>query len=161
MTTGRTWLAVAAVVAAICWLRLDVVDSVRVASDSMTPTYCRGDQLLVLRGGADTATPGDVVTFTDPVEHAASLKRVVAVAGQTVRIYDAALLVDGVAVEEPYVDGEHIEGTFFGPVTVPPDSVFVLGDERELSIDSRDYGAVARSAIDGRVLTRLWSNCGS
>lgn len=156
---GRTWLAVATVVAAVCWLRLDFVDSVRVGSDSMAPTYCHGDQLLVLRVGAASAGPGDVVVFTDPLEQARSLKRVVAVEDQVVRIYDAALLVDGVVREEPYVDPEPIEGTFFGPVTVGPGSVFVLGDEREFSVDSRDYGAIARSAIDGKVLTRLWSGC--
>ena len=155
------WLAaVGAVVAAVWWLRVEVVDSVGVLSDSMKPTFCQGDQLLVLRAGvARDAERGDLVTFTD-AEGASTLKRIVAVGGQSVEMRDAVLYVDDHSVDEPFVDLDTIDGTYFGPETVPADAVFVLGDEREYSIDSRHYGPVDRDALTGRVLVRLWSGCG-
>lgn len=160
----RSLVAVTAVVAAVMGLRVAVVDSVSVASASMEPTFCAGDRLVVVRAGAaGSAQAGDVVTFVDDdaLGRTEWLKRVVAVEGQTVRVEDAVLLVDGRTVAEPYVDHDTIDGTYYGPVTVAPDSVFVLGDSREFSIDSRDFGSVARSSITGRVTGRLWSRCGS
>lgn len=167
MTSARVgrapWRATAVLVglvATLWWVRVDVVDTVVVTSASMTPTVCTGDRLLVLRAGAsDAAAAGDLVTFADPVAGEATLKRVVAVGGQTVQMKDAVLYVDDRPLDEPYVDLATIDGTYFGEVTVPPGSVFVMGDEREHSIDSRDYGPVRRAALDGRVLHRLWSGC--
>ena len=158
----RTAAALLALVGLIWWLRTEVVDTVSVTSDSMSPTVCAGDRLVILRAGADTAAGvGDLVTFRDPVEGASTLKRVVAVEGQTVQIADALLYVDGQVVDEPYVDLETIDGTYFGRLTVPEDALFVMGDDREFSIDSRDYGPIPRSSVDGRVLGRVWSDCPS
>jgi signal peptidase I len=157
------WRAAAVLIAlavTLWWVRVDVIDTVAVTSESMTPTVCAGDRLLVLRAGAGRgATVGDLVTFRDPLEDRATLKRVVAVEGETVQMKDAVLYVDGRPVDEPYVDLATIDGTYFGQVTVPTGSLFVLGDEREHSIDSRDYGPIHRSAVDGRVLHRIWSAC--
>lgn len=141
----------------LLWLRVDVVDTVTVTSGSMMPTICTGDRLLIWQ--SDAAEVGDLVTFLDPVDHAATLKRVVAVAGQTVEIRDAVLYVDGLPVREPYVDLATIDGLYFGPSAVGPDAFFVLGDAREVSVDSRAYGPIDRSAVRGRVLVRLWSAC--
>jgi len=156
----RWAIGLVALVATIWWLRVAVIDTVSVTSDSMTPTICAGDHLLVLRAQAgEVAARGDLVTFRDPVEGAATLKRVVAVEGQSVKIRDAVLHVDDRPVDEPYVDLATIDGTYFGTVTVPEGSLFVMGDSREFSIDSRDYGPIARSSVDGRVIRRLWSGC--
>ncbi len=57
---------------------------------------------------------------------------------------------------EAYADPAHIDGAYFGPVTVPAGALFVLGDERAGSVDSRAYGAVPRSAVRGRVAARIW-----
>ena len=77
------------------------------------------------------------------------MKRVVAVAGQHVAIRDADLYVDGRLVVEPQVDHSRVDGLWFGPVTVPDRAVFVLGDSRAGSVDSRVYGAVPL-AVDPR-----------
>ncbi len=159
MRTWRLGIAVVAVLTATWWLRSDVIDSVSVSSGSMAPTVCQGDRLLILRAGAQEAERGDLVTFHDPVDDEPTLKRVVAVTGQVVEIRDGLLYVDGKQVQEDYVDQRTVDGTHFRQVTVGAGLVFVLGDAREFSVDSRDYGPIARSALDGRVLTRLWSGC--
>ena len=91
--------------------------------------------------------------------HLEQIKRIVAVGGQKVGIADAVLEVDGRAVAEPYVDRATIDGVYFGPVMVPVGSVFVMGDNREFSIDSRTFGPIPTEAIDGRLVTTLWSAC--
>ena len=133
---------------------------VPVASSSMSPTVCPGDRVLLWTLGAGSrASAGDVVTLREPATGRGLLKRVVAVAGQTVEVVDGRLVVDGHPEDESYVDLESVDGTFFGPVTVGSGSVFVLGDRREHSIDSRDFGDVPRSAVTGVVLRQLTSRC--
>lgn len=128
----------------------------------MTPTVCAGDRLLLWTlGAASRAGPGDLVTFREPAGERQLLKRVVAVTGQTVELVDGRLVVDGQPRDEAFVDLESVDGTFFGPVTVGRGRVFVLGDAREHSIDSRDFGDVRRSALNGIVLRRLAGGCPS
>ena len=145
-------------------LRTQVLDTVTVSSDSMSPTICTGDTVLLQRLDGDAGVRvDDIVTFPNPQdgEHGERvIKRVVALAGQSVAIADASLLVDGAVVEEPYVDHSTIDGVYFGPVTVPDGAVFVLGDRRETSIDSRAYGPIPTSALDGRMLWDLTPACG-
>lgn len=147
-----------ALVAAVAVVRAVVLGPLTIASDSMEPTLAAGEVVLVDRLGPRLAPPGpgDLVVFTDPVDGTRTLKRVVATGGQVVEIRDAVLHVDGVAVPEPYADLSRVDGTWLGQVRVPDDAVFVLGDHRDTSVDSRDYGPVARSALQGRVLLRLW-----
>lgn len=156
-------LAAAAGSAVTAWALLTwVVAPVVVRSASMQPTFCEGDVVLVLRSGASArAAPGHVVTMDAPGSDDQWIKRVVAVGGQTARIDDGRLVVDGMVVPEPYVDRLTVDGTFTRSFSVGPDSVFVLGDSRELAVDSRDVGPVRRSSVTGTVLGRLWSRCGS
>ena len=124
-------------------------------SDSMEPTIMRGSMVLLFKGSppADTVTAGRLVVFRSPQDGHTTLKRVVAVGGQRVAIRDAILYVDDVRVAEPFVDHSRIDGTYFGPETVPPGHVFVLGDNRAGSIDSREFGAVSLTNVDA---TLLW-----
>ncbi|MGS0685869.1 signal peptidase I [Nakamurella sp. GG22] len=142
-------------------LRTQVLDTVTVSSDSMSPTVCTGDTVLLQRldRGAGVRVD-DIVTFPHPQDGERVIKRVVALAGQSVAIADARLLVDGAVVDEPYVDHSTIDGVYFGPVTVPDGAVFVLGDRRENSIDSRAYGPIPTAALDGRMLWDLTPACG-
>ncbi len=168
MHASRRRLLTCAVLIAlvVTLLRTFVVEPRTVSSPSMEPTFGVGTVLLVDKLSPRVATVriGDVVVLEPPTGGDDALKRVVALGGQQVALRDAVLHVDGVAVDEPQVDLSRIDGTWFGPVTVPEGSVFVLGDNRSTSIDSRAYGAVRLEAIEARVLGALpwpWSAPGS
>jgi len=155
------FLVVAGLLLLTAVARWGFVETVSVSSDSMAPTVCTGGIVLLetpLRGGVEV---DDIVTFPSPVDGAPTIKRVVGLAGQTVAIEDAQLVVDGAVVPEPYVDHASIDGVYYGPVTVPPGTVLVLGDHRENSVDSRTFGPVPLSDISGRGLITLWSSCPS
>jgi signal peptidase I len=158
----KPWVTVVVLVAGVATARLTGCDPMRVSSASMAPTVCTGDVVVVGHLGTRRGLAvDDIVTFSSPTDGSEQIKRVVAVAGQKVRIVDAVLQVDDQAVEEPYVDHATIDGVYFGPVVVPEGSVFVMGDNRELSIDSRAFGPLPLDAVDGRLVTTLWSACPS
>ncbi|MHA7276888.1 signal peptidase I [Arthrobacter sp. HLT1-21] len=129
-------------VALLAGLRLWVLEPFTVTSDSMEPTVQQGSTVLLYKH-QPAGEAGSLVVFPHPTDGALTLKRVVGVEGQTVAIRDAVLFIDEVRADEAFVDYESIDGTYFGPVTVPEDHVFVLGDNRSTSIDSRDFGPVA------------------
>ncbi len=158
--SGPRGVAVVLVVLALGLLvRTYLVDTVSVSSDSMAPTVCAGDLVLVARWNPHAVEVDDIITFANPGDGTPMIKRVVGVAGQTVAIEDAQLKVDGHVVPEPYVDLRTIDGVYYGPVGVPDGTVLVMGDHREISIDSRSFGPVPVAAIDGRRLLTLWSSC--
>ena len=138
-------------------LREQVAVAVRVTSSSMLPTLAAGDVVLVRHGVAPSAVErGDVVRFRSPMGSGSALKRVVGLPGDSVVVLDSVLHLDGVPVPEPYVDHAAIDGYYSRTFQVPPGTVFVLGDNRGNSEDSRDYGPVRLDALDGEVVLRLW-----
>ena len=160
MRWGVTAAAAVTVVVAAVIIRTQFIDVVTVSSDSMSPTVCTGDIVVLARqNGGEGVTDDDIITFPSPSDGTQMIKRVVATAGQRVVIKDAELFVDGTRVEETYVDHASIDGVYTPTVTVPPGFVFVLGDNREIAIDSRAYGPIPTSAIDGRYLFKLWTGC--
>lgn len=84
------------------------------------------------------------------------VKRVIAVAGDTVDIKDNKVFVNGTAIDEPYVKGNTYEGQFQLPATVPQGKIFVMGDNRERSGDSREFGFVDLRSIEGKAIFRFW-----
>src|SRR5690606_11139489 len=127
---------------------------------SMRPTLEDGQRLLVDRLTYRFQDPqrGDVIVFrypANPRQH--FIKRIIAIPGDEVLIARGTVYVNGVALEEPYIAGPMFGS--FGPVVVPPDSYFVLGDNRNNSEDSRDrrVGFVPRDHIIGRAIWRYWS----
>lgn len=139
------------IIAARLWL----VEPLIVSSNSMEPTIPSGSVVLLYKPGvaAGWLRAGVVVAFASPVDGQTVIKRVVAGEGESVAIRDAELYVDDVAIPEPYVDHSRIDATYFGPEEVAMGSVFVMGDNRGVSIDSRDFGAVPVTAIRGILLS--------
>jgi signal peptidase I len=131
------------------------VQLMRVYSDSMTPAIATGDLLLIQRWGG-SPDRRDVVVLPDPQTGERLVKRVVAVGGDRVGLEDGVLVVDGEPVCEAAIDPALLDGVYFGPVEVPPGQVFVLGDNRDASIDSRHFGTIAVAEVEGQVLARVW-----
>jgi signal peptidase I len=137
-----------------------------VPTGSMTPTIDAGDRVLAQRVDGDEVRRGDVVVFEDTtwVSNAAVVKRVVAVGGDTVSCCtDGKLTVNGKQIDEPYLpEGSAAEITNFPSVTVPKGRLFLLGDERQGSLDSTAHltdaarGTVSIGAVTGRVDAVVW-----
>lgn len=141
-------------------IRQFIFTLVRVDGPSMLPTLHHNDTLYVNRF-MYTPEEGDIIIFRPPNSpNTPYVKRVIATAGQEV-IVDARehkVYVDGVELVEDYISEELVSaGTMTYPYVVPEDHVFVLGDNRNNSRDSRDasVGAVPRSNIIGKVIFRL------
>lgn len=151
---GRWSLVLTLLVVALVALRLFVFEPVTVVSGSMRPTLHAGDHVLTesisLRAGS--LDRGDLVTFERTESGELMLKRVSGLPGDTVAIRDGRLVVNGDRVDEPYLDLATVDSSYFGPVVVPAGSVFVLGDNRAWSLDSRDFGPVAESDLVGSVV---------
>ena len=132
-----------------------------VSGASMNPTLNNGDTVAIssLKRSFDY---GDIVIVAQPnAMHKTLIKRVIAVGGQTVDIDSekGIVYVDGKALDEPYVNAPvHDRENFEGKITVPKGSVFVMGDNRNASTDSRDarLGCVDTRYIMGRVYFTLF-----
>ncbi|MFD5541640.1 signal peptidase I [Streptomyces sp. NPDC127079] len=137
-----------------------------VPTGSMTPTIDAGDRVVGQRIDGSEVRRGDVVVFHDSswVANADVVKRVVAVGGDTVACCtDGKLTVNGKRIDEPYLPaGSLAELQGFPTVTVPKGRLFLLGDERQGSLDSTAHltdaaqGTVARSAVSARVDAVVW-----
>jgi signal peptidase I len=135
------------------------VQTMRVGSASMSPTIETHDLVLLERGRVPVHRM-DVVAARHPFSEALLVKRAVGVGGDEVSIDDGVLVVNGAAVCEPSIDPAQLDGVWFGPVTVPDGQLFLLGDDRSSSIDSRKFGTVPADAIEGLVIGRLWPSPG-
>lgn len=133
-----------------------------IPSESMEPTLVDRDRVIVnkLSYRLHDVNRGDLIVFgrppSEPVTEIDELiKRVVATEGETVEARDGSVYIDRQRLHEPYL----ADGTFtaaFGPVEVPPGHVFVLGDNRGNSRDSRVFGPVDEDLIVGRAFVRVW-----
>ena len=128
-----------------------------VGGDSMDPTLKDGNVVLYLRVGGDYRQ-GDIVSMRVPSGEY-YIKRVVAVGGEVVDIYDGSVHVDGEARDDDHARGQTGEesGAVIYPYLVREGNVFVLGDNREVSKDSRAFGEVNKRQIKGRIVLRLGS----
>ena len=114
----------------------------------------------------ETIMPGDIVTFQDPDPEQGGrilIKRVIAVGGQTVDLRDGRVYVDGVLQDEPYTRGEpsYPLTPYYGltidyPYTVPEGGLWVMGDNRTNSQDSRYFGAIKESSVTGKAIFIYW-----
>jgi signal peptidase I len=100
---------------------------------------------------------GDVVVFWYPLDTSKSfIKRVIGLPGDTIDIRAGELYVNGKHVPEPYVPPQYFDDSSYGPITIPPDDYFVMGDHRDSSNDSRIFGPVSRKYIYGKAVFAYW-----
>lgn len=124
-----------------------------VSGNSMNPNYKDRQMVLFMRVGQNYQA-GDVIGIK-MTKGDAYIKRIVAVSGDTVDIKDGILYVNGEAMSESYAIGttEPESGNVTYPLILKDQEYFVLGDNRENSIDSRSFGPVVLSQIEGRILS--------
>jgi len=168
-----------AVVLALC-IRSAVVQAFKIPSGSMLQTLQIGDHILVNKFIYGVRLPftdillipvrapqrRDIIVFRFPKDASKDfIKRVIGIPGDTIQIRNKALYVNGELQKEPYAIYDPREAfphsmpnrDNFGPVTVPADSYFVLGDNRDHSLDSRFWGFVDRAKIRGKAILIYWS----
>lgn len=141
------------------FIRTFLVQQYVVDGASMYPTLHDGDRLLVnkLVYRLRSPQPGDVIVVTDTsVKGRQLIKRVVAVAGETVEVRDQHLLVNGKPVQESFTNPTTPRFRDEEPTSVPPGTIFVMGDNRGGSLDSRSLGPIALSQVQGKAAFLFW-----
>jgi signal peptidase I len=168
------------------FIRTFVVQAFKIPTGSMEENLLIGDHLLVNKfvfGASQTAVERsllpvgtikrrDIIVFKYPEEPDRDfIKRVIGLPGETVEVREKKVYINGTALDEPYVhflappsaSSEFHEVTSFnvreqyGPVTVPPNHYFVMGDNRDNSQDSRYWGFLPRELVKGKSLVIYWS----
>ena len=133
-----------------------VVQLYFVSGDSMTPTYTSGQPVLIQKWGLpDCLDRDDIVIIRSKNLHRDIVKRIVAMPGDTVQIIDGILYVNAVPEENPYpLPAMKDAGNATSPITLGTGEYFVLGDNRNASIDSRfdEVGIILSDHIIGKVI---------
>jgi signal peptidase I len=166
-------------------IRTFVIQAFKIPSGSMIPTLKVGDHILVTKfllgtpvdipftnitlfrmPGLRNPERGDVVVFKFPQDPSRDfIKRVIGIGGDVVQEKNKQIYVNGKKLVEPYTQhvDDHIDPANvdprdnFGPVTVPKGTIFVMGDNRDESYDSRFWGFVPLSAVKGKAIIIYWS----
>ncbi len=160
------WLVVVAVaITSALLVRAYVVQQFAVEGESMLSTLQDGDRVLVNRLSYRLHDPrrGDVVVlkrFDGNATERDLIKRVIGLPGETVEVRSCVVYIDDQELKEPYLDPAIQQrdgcGSDQAPIQVPEDSVFVLGDHRGKSSDSRAFGPVADDFLIGRAFVIIW-----
>lgn len=150
-------------------LRAYVCEPFVIPSASMSSTLQIGDRVLGEKITYLDSEPeaGDIVTFTNPEDSSQILiKRVIATSGQTVSLKDGVVYIDGVALSESYTNGKKsypieshadtLGSNIEYPYTVPEGYIWVMGDNRTNSLDSRYFGAVPISSVTSKAVFVFW-----
>jgi signal peptidase I len=132
-----------------------------IPSLSMAPTLKVNDRVLVNKLSYDLhdVNRGDLVVFESPPNEGSQtkdlIKRVIGLPGETVESRDGQILINGQVLEEPYLEPDVTTGPL-EKVTVPAEHLWVMGDNRANSRDSRFFGAIPESLVIGRAFVRVW-----
>jgi signal peptidase I len=125
---------------------------------SMQNTLVEGQRLIEDKWSYRFHEPerGDIVIINGPESELRLIKRVIGLPGDVLDIREGDVYVNGVMLKEPYVKGQTNAGSVDMPFTIQPGRLFVMGDNRENSMDSRSLGPIARTSIEGRAVFRIW-----
>ena len=141
------------------FVRPFVVEAFYIPSESMVPTLRVGDRVLVNKFIYRFTEPkrGDIIVFKSVEGDDEDLiKRVVGVPGDKISVRNGRLFVNGEHQREPYVNKKYPDRSFSAPTIVPKGHVFVMGDNRTNSQDSRVFGPVPKRNIEGEAFLRFW-----
>jgi signal peptidase I len=132
---------------------------VKVEGTSMMPSLEDQERIFVNKFvyRLEPIERGDIVVFRYPRDPSKSyIKRVIAMAGDHIRIDNGQVYVNGEALIEGYVPNEYADSRSYQDTVVPPNCYFVLGDHRSMSNDSRDFGSVNQGFIYGKAVFGYW-----
>ncbi|MCL1917155.1 MAG: signal peptidase I [Peptococcaceae bacterium] len=161
------WVVIIAVAFGVSMLLRQFVVDVRVVpTPSMAPTIQVQDRVVVDRlfYKMGSLERGDIIVFTAPARKELEdlqgedlVKRLIGLPGETVEVRDGHVWIDGRALNEPYViNPQGLTQYKMEPVTVPEGYYFVMGDNREGSNDSHNWGCLEQNLVHGRVWIRPW-----
>lgn len=182
-TKGKLRENIEAIVIAVIlalFIRTFVVQAFKIPSGSMKPTLQIGDHILVNKFIYGVKLPfimtkiipvtepthGDIIVFKYPQDPDKDfIKRVIGVPGDTVKVRNKKIYINnvqlsidhGVHSDPRIIPGQMNQRDNFGPVTVPENSYFVMGDNRDNSYDSRFWGFVSEKAVKGKAFIIYWS----
>lgn len=133
--------------------RLYVFEPFSVSGEAMSPTYNSGDYLLINKFDKDFSR-GDVIVFRYPRDpRQLSIKRIIGLPSEKVNIQDGKILINGNVLNEVYINGD-TQGDL--SITLTQDQYFVLGDNRAMSFDSRGFGPITKSSIQGKIFYKIF-----
>lgn len=149
-------VAVAVLLAIV--IRLFVLEPFYIPSGSMEPTLQVNDRIIVSKLNYHFKEPkrGDVVVFKYPLDTSRDfVKRLIAVGGETVAIKGTVVYINGQPIPETYLP-QGLRFSDYGPVVVPAGSYFMMGDNRDNSDDSRNWGFMSEELIVGKAVAIYW-----
>ncbi len=181
----REWLVVfAAAFILVMLLNTAVFATTQVRQTSMLDTLSEGEHLFVEKLSYLFSDPseGDIIVFIEaeypsgyfdkvkiflkdiseifkPIESKTNIrlvKRVIGIPGDEVDVRDGKVFLNGIMLDEPYANGETLQRDMSFPVMVPLGKYLVFGDNRIVSKDSRTFGFIERSQIEGKAVFRFW-----
>ena len=128
-----------------------------IPSSSMAPTLTAGDHILVTHYRGDEPARGDVVVFQVIDGRGLAVKRVVGVPGDLIQSKSGKVVIGGHTFSEPYL-AAHAHSGHIAPQLIPAGHLFVMGDNRQDSFDSRHWGPLPATRVVGRARMILWSS---
>ncbi len=134
-----------------------VGETARVQGISMQPNIYSNERVVVEKISYREHPPrrGDVVVLQSPIDpNVRLIKRIIGLPGEEIAIHDSTVFINGKPLSEPYLT--HATTGYLAPQRIPALRYFIMGDNRNMSMDSRTFGPVARDAIIGRAWLAYW-----